>query len=239
MISYKDELYHHGIKGQKWGVRRYQNPDGSLTNAGLHRYYGSDAEHRNRTSNNKGNSSGKTSSNKTGHKGLSDGQKKALKIGAAVAVAGLTAYGAYKLHQVSVTNDVKRYVDATNKDFDLMQKEITALRLNPDEVTSRFSSVSRGANIVSPHAETRRNTVKELSKAEAAFRRENAVAKVSDRLLGTSKAKSWRESPLQKWGKAAADAELQQRRALDVAATEHAQKYGQESVIKVLNKIRG
>jgi len=29
-----NELYHHGIKGQRWGVRRYQNPDGSLTDAG-------------------------------------------------------------------------------------------------------------------------------------------------------------------------------------------------------------
>lgn len=38
MISYKDELYHHGIKGQKWGVRRYQNEDGSLTAAGQKRY---------------------------------------------------------------------------------------------------------------------------------------------------------------------------------------------------------
>lgn len=32
------ELAHHGIKGMRWGVRRYQNPDGSLTDEGRNRY---------------------------------------------------------------------------------------------------------------------------------------------------------------------------------------------------------
>lgn len=36
--SYSDFLAHHGIKGQKWGVRRFQNPDGTRTEAGKKRY---------------------------------------------------------------------------------------------------------------------------------------------------------------------------------------------------------
>lgn len=41
MVKYNQysELYHYGIKGQKWGVRRYQNADGSLTPEG-YRHYG-------------------------------------------------------------------------------------------------------------------------------------------------------------------------------------------------------
>lgn len=31
-------IYHHGIKGQRWGVRRFQNEDGSLTSSGKARY---------------------------------------------------------------------------------------------------------------------------------------------------------------------------------------------------------
>ena len=87
MISMnRDEFYsslylaHHGVKGQKWGERRYQNEDGSYTDLGAQ---------RRRVGNSK--SSGKT--------GMSDGAKKALKIGAAVAGTALAAYGAYKLRQ--------------------------------------------------------------------------------------------------------------------------------------------
>lgn len=38
MKYYGNELYHHGILGQKWGIRRFQNKDGSLTSEGQKRY---------------------------------------------------------------------------------------------------------------------------------------------------------------------------------------------------------
>ena len=41
MVYWTNELYHHGIKGQRWGIRRYQKLDGTLTPAGRERY-GSD-----------------------------------------------------------------------------------------------------------------------------------------------------------------------------------------------------
>lgn len=76
-----DELYHHGIKGMRWGVRRYKNKDGSLTSAGKKRYK-SDAE--------KNPSEKKTGSEKTVKKHVS-GKKVAAVAGLAVVGVGAAA----------------------------------------------------------------------------------------------------------------------------------------------------
>lgn len=40
-VYYANELYHHGVEGMKWGIRRYQNEDGTLTPEGR-KHYGYD-----------------------------------------------------------------------------------------------------------------------------------------------------------------------------------------------------
>jgi len=78
-----DYISHHGIKGQKWGVRRYQNSDGSLTPEGRIRY-GVDERYRTHRSNNP-------------YDKRNQQVTKEELIGLAVAGGILAAYGGYKL----------------------------------------------------------------------------------------------------------------------------------------------
>ena len=100
------DLYHHGIKGQKWGVRRFQRKDGSLTSAGKKRYSNEPP--------NKSKSQQKYEEVYSKYKAIGysddDARKRAkgyvstaktLKIIGGVAVAAAVAYGAYRYYDTS------------------------------------------------------------------------------------------------------------------------------------------
>lgn len=85
-ITINGELYHHGVKGQKWGVRRYQNKDGSLTPAGKKRI-------RNTTGRDDSNKIRYGSTSKTSIKSKADIDKEITTLKAENAANGKAAAG--------------------------------------------------------------------------------------------------------------------------------------------------
>lgn len=140
-IMVNGELYHHGIKGQKWGVRRFQNADGTVTNAGKKRYYGKADTQRDSTK-----------------KGLSDKQKKALKTAAKVGVVAagvaLAAYGGYRLNTAIGDKNYARNMAAAKKAVEsindkmvksYMSSDPYKVALGGDEYVNYLSSSRRSA----------------------------------------------------------------------------------------------
>lgn len=92
----QDELYHHGIIGQKWGVRRFQEKDGSYTQAGRERYgYGPAREP-------------KKQEDKVGVV-IPVTPNMAVGIIAAGAAVGLTALIGDPIHNAKVSKDIKNW----------------------------------------------------------------------------------------------------------------------------------
>lgn len=124
-----NELYHHGIKGQKWGIRRFQNADGSLTSKGSHRY-----------NVNSGNKSRRSSSSNNKKGKLSTGKKVAIGVAATAAVLG-TAYAAKKITGIKYNRAAEEFL----RNSDIGTHSISSLMIS--DINSNGSTVQKLASM--------------------------------------------------------------------------------------------
>lgn len=110
-IQTDDYLMHHGTKGQKWGIRKYQNEDGTLTAEGRQRYGIGDKLRRVKDYLTTTDENGKMHLSKQGKRIAVGAGVGAAAIGAGVGVAALAKAGAFE----GLGGAVKKYKEVTSK----------------------------------------------------------------------------------------------------------------------------
>lgn len=152
-----DELYHHGIKGQKWGQRRFQYEDGSLTPDGRIRYGANQVKSRVATASkavkDRVSTAGKTVKKNVSDKwnGLSDKQKKAIKIGVAAAGTALAAYAAYKITDgIIVKNGIRMANEKIKTGRDLTNQMLEKIKSDAAEQKWQYDYIEDLKKVANP-----------------------------------------------------------------------------------------
>lgn len=178
MVYYESNyLCHYGLKGMKWGTRRWQYQDGRFNDAGKARYFGQNSSHRpdsvralqgdppksNRSS---AASDSSSSRNRSFDKERAKKIAKNVAIGAAI-VGGtaLVAYGGYKVHQAGGFSTVSKNLKAK-----MRETKLEDLKLNEEFKAEKASIKAAGKNNL---ARIRENAKTEFAKIrnEGAFQR--------------------------------------------------------------------
>lgn len=190
-----DQIYHHGILGQKWGVRRFQNADGTLTAAGK-QHYGSSGGSKSSSGETKNTSSGSKKTSGESNKGLSDKQKKVLKVGAAATATALAVVGtAYLVKSGKASAAVKagkKAAKEVSKETLSKGKKVVDKVVSTDERISRnvnkvFSNTAKG-KIKAMSDEQLREAVKRMSSEKTLYRQQHPFrAEVIDIVNKTAK----------------------------------------------------
>ena len=114
------ELSHYGLKGMKWGTRRWQYSDGRFNEDGKARYFGKNSSHRpdsvrelqsNSTKNKQYSSLVSNASGNTRQFDKEKAKRVAKKVAIGAAIVGgtvLLAYGSYKIHQVGGFSSISK-----------------------------------------------------------------------------------------------------------------------------------
>jgi len=255
-IIFTDELYHHGVRGQKWGVRRYQNTDGSYKSGAQGRYTDDGSPGVNKSRRTSGGNSGGRSKSSNAKNNKSKGPrkkmstKKKVAIGLGVAGTALAAYGAYKYSKRIKDTASKHVLDTASKTANSWREQ-TKLKAHGDKGLIALTE-RQASNLEAKSRDSARkynkSTIKSLKylKSQGVDVRPNTPGKriksaASKHVLDTASntANSWREQTKLKAHGDKGLIALTERQAsnLEAKSRDSARKYN-KSTIKSLKYLK-